>query len=214
MRLQIPIRPTTIADLLASLDGIPPSRIRMNPFPGTATIRDLDKPENKLCELLAGTLVEKPIGFSESILTGLIAGKICQFIEETDLGCVTGSDGMYQLFPGRARGPDVAFIPWERFPNGVRPTESVPRVVPTFVIEVLSKSNTKKEMNRKRMEYFEAGVLLVWEIDPKSRSAKAYTDHNQFVAYTSTGKMSAGEVLPGFTLNLKELFARLDKRRK
>ena len=212
--LKKPKRPATVADLIESLDGIPPARIKLIPTPGKATIRDLEKPENKCCELISGTLVEKPMGWEESMLAIWIAGKITTILEETDLGHVTGPDGMYQFFPGRARGPDVAFIPWDRFPNGERPTDAVPHVVPTLVVEVLSKSNTKKEMERKRHEYFDAGVLLVWEIDPKSRSAKAFTSPQDFTTFTANGKLSAGSVLPGFTLSLKELFARLDVRKK
>jgi Uma2 family endonuclease len=214
VRIKLPFRPGTMADLIESLDGIPPERIRLHPPPGTATLRDLEKPENKLCELLAGTLVEKPVGMDESMMAFQIGRLILNLIDDQDLGFVSGPDGMYQLFPGRARGPDVAFIPWERFPNGERPTDPVPQVVPTFVVEVLSQSNTKKEMARKRMEYFDAGVLLVWEIDPKARSAKAYSGPNEFTTHGPSGKLSAGDVLPGFVLNLKDLFARLDKRRK
>ena len=214
MRAKPPFRPSTVGHLLDQLEGIPPHRIRLEPAPGTAKIRDLEKPENKLCELIAGTLVEKPMGWDESMLAAWIISNINNVLTETDLGFVTGPDGMYQFFPGRARGPDVAFIPWERFPNGERPTDAVPAVVPTLVVEVLSKSNTKKEMARKREEYFTAGVLLVWEIDPKTRLTTAYTSTSDFTIVSATGKLSAGNVLPGFVLNLKDLFARLDARRK
>lgn len=212
--LKKPKRPATVADLIESLDGVPPSRIKLIPTPGKATIRDLEKPENKCCELIAGTLVEKPMGWEESMLSGLIITKINNLLAESDLGMCTNPDGMYQFFPGRARGPDVAFVPWDRMPGGKPPTDAVPRIVPTLVVEVPSKSNTKKEMERKRHEYFDAGVLLVWEIDPKWRSAKAFTSPRDFTAFGANGKLSAGSVLPGFTLSLKELFARLDARKK
>ena len=104
---------------------IPPSRIKLNPFPGTAKLRDLEKPENKLCELIAGTLVEKPMGWEESMLAIWIAGKITSILEESNLGHVTGPDGMYQFFPGRARGPMSPSFPGidSRMAN-VRPTQS------------------------------------------------------------------------------------------
>jgi tRNA A37 methylthiotransferase MiaB len=54
----------TVADLLESLGDIPPERIRMRPLPGTATEDDVlavHASEKRLCELVDGVLVEKPI---------------------------------------------------------------------------------------------------------------------------------------------------------
>src|SRR5207249_5149480 len=53
----------TLADLLEWLGGIPPERVWMHPFPGTATEEDLiailDGPNKRICELVDGVLVEK-----------------------------------------------------------------------------------------------------------------------------------------------------------
>lgn len=61
----------TIDELLASLGGISPKRVRLTPTPGTATVRDvarlLDRHERKL-ELVDGTLVEKTTGQKESFV--------------------------------------------------------------------------------------------------------------------------------------------------
>ena len=61
---------TTIADLLESLGGIPARRVLLNPRPGTASERDLirlNERGNRRYELFYGTLVEKAMGFDESI---------------------------------------------------------------------------------------------------------------------------------------------------
>ena len=58
----------TIADLLAKLGNIPPSRVRLRPFPGTATeqdVIDIEAREGRLCELVDGVLVVKTVGFDE-----------------------------------------------------------------------------------------------------------------------------------------------------
>ena len=60
----------TIADLLHRLGGIPARRVRLVPTPGTATEQDVIKIHdrtNRLCELVDGVLVEKVMGFDESI---------------------------------------------------------------------------------------------------------------------------------------------------
>ena len=63
----------TLADLRQRLGGIPLERIWFHPAPGTATEKDViaaEARENRLCELVDGTLVEKAMGFEESRLAG------------------------------------------------------------------------------------------------------------------------------------------------
>lgn len=45
---------------------------------------------------------------------------------------------------------------------------------PDLVVEILSKSNTKKEMTRKLMKYRKAGVREYWEIDPEEKLIQVY----------------------------------------
>ena len=75
-----------------------------------------------------------------------------------------------RLAPTVFRAPDVAFISWGRIPGGPLSEAALAEVVPDLAVEVLSPSNTKAEMSRKRREYFEAGVRLVWEVDPRTRT--------------------------------------------
>jgi hypothetical protein len=61
----------TIADLLARLGDIAPRRIRLHPAPGVAVehdLLDLHLRERRLYELVEGVLVEKAMGFKESII--------------------------------------------------------------------------------------------------------------------------------------------------
>jgi Uma2 family endonuclease len=165
-----PQNSVTIADLLKRLGGVPASRVRLYPTPGTATEKDvinvLDH-ENRPCELVEGTLVEKAVGFEESEIAANIIFFISSFVRRHKLGIVTGEAGTIRLFSGLVRIPDVAFTSWDRLPGGKRPKTPIPHLAPDLVVEVLSKSNTKPEMDRKLKEYFAAGVRLVWMVDPK-----------------------------------------------
>jgi Uma2 family endonuclease len=78
-----------------------------------------------------------------------------------------GTDGPFRLLPGNVRYPDFAFVSWSSMPGGKTPVEAIAPFAPDLAIEVLSKGNTKKEMDRKLHDYFSAGVKLVWYIDPK-----------------------------------------------
>jgi Uma2 family endonuclease len=209
IRFDPPVR--TMADLLHRLGDISPARVRLNPVPGTATVADLLNPENEGCELIDGTLVEKAVGWEESFLAIWLATLLNQFVIPRNLGAVTGEAGLMELPGGPVRGPDVAFTSWDRMANRARPSDPVPELAPDLAVEVLSASNTPGEMARKRDEYFRAGVRLVWEIDPRARTVRAYTAAGRFTDLTANDTLTGDPVLPGFTLPLAHLFAELDR---
>lgn len=150
------------------------------------------------------------MGWQESMLAGILLYWLNQFLETNNLGLATGADGFSRLFPDTVRGPDVAFVNWSRLPHGV-PAEPIPELVPNFVMEILSIGNTRGEMARKRREYFHAGVQLVWIVDPRARTVAVYRSADNAVIVDDSRNLDAGEILPGFTVNLSDLFARLDQ---
>ena len=91
------------------------------------------------------------------------------------------------------------------------PTKPVPEIAPDLAVEILSTSNTRREMELKRMDYFRVGCRLVWEINPKTKTADVYTNLDERTRITKTGTLDGGDVLPGFTLPLVKLFAELDR---
>jgi Uma2 family endonuclease len=201
----------TFADLLKRLGNIPASRVRLDPAPGTAAEKDviqvLDR-ENRPCELVDGTLVEKTMGYEESEIAATIIILLGSFVRRRKLGIVTGPDGSIRLFPGLVRIPDVAFASWDCFPGRKRPRALIPHLAPDLVVEVLSKSNTKGEMNRKLREYFEAGVRLIWIVDPRKRTVRVHTAVDQSVLFAEDQSLDGGAVLPGFVLPLNQLFVK------
>jgi Uma2 family endonuclease len=202
----------SLADLLDAI-GVPPQRIRMRPAPGTAAWPDvLACPDRRgrHCELVDGTLVEKPVGWRESYLAVWICGQLSAFVEATNAGAVTGEQGASRLDEDTVRIPDVAFTSWARLPGRRIPTEPLPEVVPDLAIEVLSEGNTPAEMRRKREDYFGAGVRLYWEVDPDARIVTVYTSAMQSAVRTEADFLDGGAVLPGFSLSVRDLFARLD----
>ncbi len=149
------------------------------------------------------------MGLPESYVALQIGRHLGNFAAEHDLGIVTGSDGTMRLMPGLVRIPDVAFVSWERLPDKTIPAEAIPDLAPDLAVEVISEGNTKGEMERKLKDYFFAGVRLVWYVDIKKRTAGAYTSPDQGVTVTEGESLDGGDVLPGFRLPLRKLFARL-----
>jgi Uma2 family endonuclease len=208
----------SLADLVRQLGDIPLERIRMKPPPGTATEADviaaLDAPRKRICELVDGVLVEKPLGTTEGLLAGVIVHWVWSYLEKDDLGVVIPADGPLRLWLGLVRIPDVSFIAWDRIPGEEFPDTPIARLIPNLAVEVLSKSNTKREMERKLREYFQAGVQLVWLIDPRTRTAQAYTSPDEMKRIPKDGILDGANVLPGFKLSLRKLFARTSRRKK
>jgi Uma2 family endonuclease len=207
----------TFADLWARLGGVPPERILMRPFPGTATEADVlavrEGPGHRVCELIDGVLVaRKDMSFKEGFLAGYILRQIGNYLDGNNLGIVAPGDSQIRFRIGLVRIPDVSFIPWTRIPGDEVPDEPIATVIPTLTVEVLSRSNTPAEMDRKIAEYFDAGVKLVWIIDPRDETARVHTGPARSKELDRTGTLEWGRVLPGFRLPLAELFASTRRR--
>lgn len=208
-------RPATFAELHRQLGEVPLDRIRTSPAPGTATEEDLRHAGKPICELIDGVLVEKPMGTRESLLAIYIARMIGNHVEAEDLGVVIGEAGFIHVMPDQVRAPDVTFIPWSAFPGGELPEDEVFwSVAPGLVVEVLSKTNTKAEIDRKLRQLFAVGCKLAWVIDPKTQTAKVHTSASRAKEVTVDGVLDGGKVLPGFRLPLAELFAATKQRKK
>jgi Uma2 family endonuclease len=201
----------TAADLVERFGAIPLSRVHQNPAPGTATEQDvieISEHEDRLCELIDGTLVEKTVGLYESYLAVLLIELLSSYVRKHKLGIVLGEAGMMRLAPGLVRIPDVSFVSSHRLPDGRVPRESIPDLVPDLAVEVISRHNTRKEMERKLQDYFTAGVQLVWYVyhSPR-REVRVYVSPTEYSTVDESGTLDGGAVLPGFTLALKDLFA-------
>jgi len=199
-----------VAELIAHL-GVPAERIRMRPPPGTATENDVIM-TRPLCELIDGVLVEKAMGYFESRLAVILAYYLESYLEVHDIGFTLAEGGMMRLEVGQVRIPDVSFYLWSRFPNRELTIEQILDKVADLAVEVLSPTNTKKEMKRKRREYFDGGATLVWIVDPRKRTVEVFTAPEESTVLDETRTLDGGSLLPGFTLSIQKWFERAGKR--
>lgn len=192
-----------------ALGQVPLHRIVFDPPPGTATEADvlrLDDHEDRLCELVDGTLVEKTMGYEESLIAARIIYFLQAFVMPRKLGLVSGPDGMMRILPRRVRIPDVGYIAFARLPDGQRPRDRVPAVCPDLAVEVISEHNTRREMATKLAEYFQSGTRLVWYVDPPSRTVEVFRSPESPVRLTEADTIDGGVVLPGFAVRVGEFF--------
>ena len=200
----------TLADVVERLGDVPLDRILWNPRPGTATEADvlhrLDGEPKRLVELVDGILVEKPMGQREGFLAASLIMFMMNYVHPRRLGVVGAPDTLMRLKAGQDRLPDVSYTAWANLPSADAHLQPVGRYAPDLAVEILSPSNTRGEIERKRNEYFAAGTKLVWIVDPVARTVAVYTDPVTHTVLTEADTLDGGAVLPGFALALAELF--------
>jgi len=196
------------ADWLHDLGDIPLHRIVFDPWPGTATEADLlllVERDKRLCELIDGTLVQKPVGIFESLIAVNLILKLGTYVEQNGLGAVFGPDGTFRLpSSGRIRLSDVSFVSTDRLAQ-IR--TAVPVLAPDLAIEVLSEGNTTVEIDQKFTELFQSGTRLAWVIDPQPRTVAVYHGVGLPASIlTEADFLDGGTVVSGFRMHVAALF--------
>ena len=111
--------------------------------------------------------------------------------------------------PGRhSLVPDVAFVSYERLPKSESAAAQQPHLAPDVAVEILSPDDWRSQIDRKTLIYLLAGTELVLEIDPAARTLRARA-HGLDRLYRE-GEVFAHPAMPGFMLDVGELFAELD----
>lgn len=161
-------------------------------------------PENagRPLELIEGEVIEVVSNDLSSEVAMLIGAMITLFVRTQGLGRVTGADGGYVIGDERFI-PDVAYISWARQPE--RPGVPWNPIAPDLAVEVLSPGNSDSEMRLKTASYLYAGTT-VWIVDPERKRVEVYTPGKPPFTVGLQDTLSGGEVLPGFTLAVKDVF--------
>lgn len=169
-----------------------------------------EMPGDEPWELWEGELRKVPGAGGRASGIGIRIGNLLfPFIESSKLGLLTGADGTYVVAhdPFTVLVPDVAFVRWDRLPDGESPEKYIP-VAPDLVVEVRSPTDRPGEMAEKRELYRRAGVPLIWWVNPARRTVAVYRD-GELVAELGEGDELDGEdVLPGLRLPVAKIFAR------
>jgi Uma2 family endonuclease len=157
--------------------------------------------------IIDGELFEDVSAPVSSIAAVRIVIKVGAFAAHHRLGELQGADGAYVLRenPDTVLIPDLSFVRAERMPPRNEQIKYF-RFAPDLAVEVLSPSNRRVEIDRKIAIYREAGVPLVWLVDPFKQTVEVFTATG-VRSLTAADTLDGGEVLPGFSLPLAELFA-------
>ncbi len=166
--------------------------------------------ENTHFELIDGKLFEmSPPGYIHGRLAVKIARYMDIYVEEHDLGTVTVETG-YHPPDNRLTllSPDVAFLSSAKMPRPL-PDKYIP-LMPDLAVEILSPTDTLKQVRRKAAVYLHYGTQLVWIVLPTEKGVdvcRAVDGSRLDIEFVgSEGSLSGEQILPGFELDLADLF--------
>lgn len=158
-------------------------------------------------ELVKGRLVHMPpTGYLHGLIEVKFSRILSLYVEKNKMGHVMGGEvGIYiQRNPDTVRAADVLYISKQRL-SQCR-TKSYLDVAPELVAEILSPGDRWYDINDKIDEYFSIGVKSVWIIAPKREQVTIYHSPTKAVRYSANEKISDKDILPGFEINVSDLF--------
>lgn len=119
------------------------------------------------------------------------------------LGKIFDSSTCFKLPKGSNRSPDVAFIKQERW-DKLTPEEKTkfPPIAPDFVLELMSKTDSLKDIQEKMAEYMDNEIKLGWLINPEKKQVEIYRQGQAKEILDCPKSISGEEVLPNFILDL------------
>ncbi|NET49205.1 MAG: Uma2 family endonuclease [Merismopedia sp. SIO2A8] len=127
---------------------------------------------------------------------------------ESQLGYTFDSSTCFKLPNGAERSPDAAWIERSRWKAlSAEERKKNPPLAPDFVIELHSATDTLSILQTKMREYQDNGVRLGWLLNPQGQSVEIYRLGQPVEVQQSTLQLSGEDVLPGFTLDLRRIFA-------
>jgi Uma2 family endonuclease len=159
-------------------------------------------------ELVRGEVIAMPRpNWEHGEIQVNIASLLKAYLKQTPIGRVAVESGVItERGPDTVRGPDVSFMGKDRLPLGTR-VQGFVEQAPDLCVEVVSPSNTRRKLNDKIKEYFFAGAREVWVVDPEERSVNVFREPMVGKIYKEEAVLDGGDVLPGFTCKVADLFA-------
>ena len=173
------------------------------------TAEDLQKfpDDDYRYELVDGRLLRmSPVGWQHGKVVMRLGALLSRYVEDHDLGVVVTEVGFKLASdPDTVRAPDLAFVRRERIPP-VDP-RGFWQGPPDLAIEVLSPDDRVSEMGSKVEEYLLRGVVLVVVADPDEGTLSIHRRLTPPVVIRDGDvRLELGELIPGFTCALGEIF--------
>ncbi|MGO8816465.1 MAG: Uma2 family endonuclease [Terriglobia bacterium] len=156
-------------------------------------------------ELVEGELVTVSPGmFLHNRVRDRLLIVLTAFVEAHRLGIVV-SEQPFRLFGNTVRYPDVAFVRSGR----MLPPHKFPEGAPDLAVEIISPSNTSREMDRRISDFFAAGSTRVWLVYPEDGEVYVH-GLTGVVRRSGDEALEDSELLPGFSVKVSNLFGQAE----
>ncbi len=158
-------------------------------------------------ELVAGKIINlDPPDVEHGTIVLNISKVLSVYLHQVDQGYACFELGLLVK-----QNPDtIRFAPVSIFNSGAR-FEETDKVLserkPAAIIEIASTNPRRQIMNDHVSDYVAWGVELIWVIDPHVQEVLEYLPARGSEVIDVHGKLTGGHVLPGFSMNVKDLFA-------
>jgi len=152
-------------------------------------------------------IVMPPTGSDTGNKNADILGQLWLWNRQTQLGQIFDSSSGFHLPNGADRSPDVSWIGQDRW-DTLTPEEKsgFAPLCPDFVLELRSKHDSLESLQQKMQEYQENGAKLGWLIDRNRKKVEIYRPKKSVEVQNSPNSLSGEDILPGFTLDLTEIW--------
>ena len=165
-------------------------------------------PGSRHQELVRGEVIDlmPPGGVHGEI--ALTVGMFLKLWAKQGPGGVVGVESGFRVEqePDTVRGPDVSYVRAERVPPEGVP-EGFWQIAPDLAVAVVSPNDTAEEVREKVRAYLAAGTAAVWVVYPRSREVVVHTPDGLARTYGPEATLQLPELLPGFSVTVKEFFA-------
>ncbi|MBX3290197.1 MAG: Uma2 family endonuclease [Acidobacteria bacterium] len=152
-------------------------------------------------------IIMPPTGYESSEENVELIIQLGTWAKTDGTGKVTESSGAFILPDGSTKAPDAAWIKKERLEKfTAEERKKFLSLVPDFVIELCSPSDSLSEQQTKMKDWVENGTRLGWLIDPKHRKAYIYRADGSVEVLDDPKTISGEDILPGFELDMSQIW--------
>ena len=167
-----------------------------------------ENPELRIELTAKGELViMPPTGTKTGWRNGTLTLRLAGWAETDGTGVAFASSTLFTLPNGAKRSPDASWVRRDRWDALTEEQqEGAAPLCPDFVVELRSPTDRLSILQEKLQEYLDNGARLGWLIDPLDKRAYVYRPGQPVEALDNPATLSGAPVLPGFVLNVRELW--------
>lgn len=202
-----------MARTLTQIDDayIPPELIGVTRRVTPEEFEELCRKYRKLRLELTSTgelIVMPPTGSQTGRRNAHLTYQLVAWTQKDATGVCFDSRAGFTLPNGAIRSPDASWIKREKWDSLTdQQKERFGPFCPDFVVELSSPSDRLSQVRNKMVEYVENGASLGWLIDPSKRQVYVYQPNEEVVILDNPETVSGDPLLPGFTLDLTEIWS-------